>query len=471
MPEKNSIYKVEIADVNRLGYGVSRIDGMAVFVAGGVTGELCDVRIIKVAKSYGVGRIEKLYVPSPLRAEQTCPVYKQCGGCVFRHIDRKYELELKRSFVMTEFKKVGLSPEVMPVSTDGRTERYRNKAQFPVDSSLRAGFYKERTHEICEADDCLLQPKAFSEIKDKVLAFARENGISGYDEKTGNGILRHINLRASKDEREIALTLVINADDLPKRDLLVEKLKTDPRIKSVSLNINKENTNVITGRKYVPLFGKDSITDTLLGCGFEISQASFYQTNRGVTELLYSKVHSLVRECEGHAVADLYCGIGTIGITLAKALPDISLYGVEIVPEAVENAKRNALRNGLKNASFLCADSADADLEVLKKCDTVIVDPPRSGISRNVADKLVSSGAKNIVYVSCAPDTLARDVRYLCDNGFSADKAFPFDMFPRTGHVETVCLLTRKKGQPHFPPENEQDETVDQCHTFGDRVH
>lgn len=447
MIEKNYVFNAKITDVNRLGYGVCRADGLVCFVSGGVCGDECKIKVIKVSKSYCVGRIEKLISPSPLRKEPDCGVYKACGGCVFRHVDREYELKLKQSFVENEFRKQGLDIKVAPTSTDGRVERYRNKAQFPVGKGLKVGFFRERTHEICECTDCLLQPEAFSGIVNKVKAFAESAGVDGYDEATGRGILRHINLRSSKDESEIALTLVINSDTLPHSDALINELKKDGRIKSVTLNINKEKTNVISGKKYIPLYGDGSITDTLCGCSFVISPASFYQTNRGVTELLYKKVHSLIRECGAKKVADLYCGIGTIGITLAKNVPGIALYGIEIVPEAIENARANARANGTENAEFICSDSSEADLSVLSGCDAVVVDPPRAGISRDVADKLINCGVSNVVYVSCSPDTLARDVKYLCDNGFEAKEAFPFDMFPRTGHVETVVLLCRKAEQ------------------------
>ena len=444
MPEKNKIYRTEIDTMNHMGYGIGRIDGIVCFVKGGVTGDLLDVKVIKTNKNYCVGRIESVITESPKRTEAGCPVFKRCGGCCFCHIGYEYELELKRSFVEAEFRKAKLDTKVLPVVSSGETERYRNKAQYPVDAYNRIGFYAEKTHSVCETPDCALQPAVFADITELVGEHLRKYGIKGYDEQSGKGLLRHIYIRQGRVTGEINVCLVINGDTLPHSAELAEALKAIDGLTGVCLNVNKKNTNVILGDKYVTLYGREYIEDKLCGLTFRISPASFYQVNHDTAELLYNKVFDHVSAGKCDRVADLYCGTGTIGLSVANRLKECKLTGVEIVPEAIENAKVNAEINNVTNASFICADSTDTQSNVLKESDVVILDPPRKGITRELAEKIAEVGVPRVVYVSCSPDTLARDVRWFAELGYTCSDVTPFDMFPRTGHVESVVCLTRR---------------------------
>lgn len=436
-------YKTQIESINHLGYGVCRIDGMVCFVKGAVTGDELTVKVIKVNKNYCIGKIEELSVSSQHRQEQTCPVYKQCGGCVFRHITYKHELELKKSFVEAEFKKAGVDIKVNDVVSTLDTERYRNKAQYPVDNQNRIGFYAERTHNVCENSDCVLQPVIFSRIIETIKAFLDKYNIKGYDEQTGRGYVRHIYIRQGKITGQINVCLVINGNSLPRSNKLVEELTKIDGVVGISLNVNTKNTNVILGEEYITLFGNEYLEDNLCGLTFRISPASFYQINHDCAELLYNKVIELVQKNKCDRVTDLYCGTGTIGLCVADKIKNCTLTGVEIVPEAIENAKINAQINGIENATFICADSTDTQNGILANTDVVILDPPRKGITTELADKINESNVKTIVYVSCSPDTLARDVKYFIELGYSCNEVTPYDMFPRTSHIENVCIIKK----------------------------
>ena len=442
MPIKNKVYSVNIDTVNHLGYGVCRIDGMVCFVKGGVTEDELEVKVIKVNKNYCIGKVENIITPSIHRNEQDCHVYKRCGGCCFRHITYEHELELKKSFVEAEFKKARLDTKVNAVVSAGNITRYRNKAQYPVNSENKIGFYAEKTHEVCENADCSLQPKIFSQITNTVKQYLNKYNVEGYNEETGEGLLRHIYIRQGKVTGEVQVCLVINGNTLPYSDALVNELKKIEEIVSVCININTKNTNVILGEKYVTLFGKEYIEDELCGFRFRISPASFYQVNHDCAELLYNKVYELVTRAKCDRVTDLYCGTGTIGLCVAGRLKDCKLTGVEIVSEAIENAKINAKINNIENAEFICADSTDTQNNVLKESDVVILDPPRKGITQELAKKIAERGVENIVYVSCSPDTLARDIKQFTELGYTCEEATPFDMFPRTSHIECAVRLT-----------------------------
>ncbi len=444
MPQKNELYEVNITTVNHLGYGICRIDGIVCFVSGGVTGDVLEIKIIKVNKNYCVGRIEKIITPSDKRETPDCPIHKLCGGCVFRHLSYKHELELKKSFVEAEFKKAGLATKVNDVVSTGATTRYRNKAQYPIDSENKIGFYTSKSHSVCEIDDCILEPEIFSEIVSVIKDFMKIYKIKGYDESTGKGLLRHIYLRRANKTSEINLCLCINGNTLPHSDELLTMLKIFPEITGVCLNINTKNTNVILGDKYITLSGREYIEDILCGLKFRISPSSFYQVNRDCAELLYQKVAEHALKCGKKRITDLYCGTGTIGLYVASKIKDCTLTGVEIVPSAIENAKVNAKINGIENSKFICADSTDTQSEILSTTDTVILDPPRKGITKELADKINESGIKRIIYVSCSPDTLARDIKYFSSLGYICDEATPYDMFPRTSHIECACLIYKQ---------------------------
>lgn len=445
MPQKNDVFKTEITDVNHMGLGVCRTpDGIVCFVKNAVTNDNAEVKVIKANKNYCIGRLEKLISPSEYRTETNCRVFKSCGGCTFRHIDYSYELVLKKSFVMLEFKKAGLEVEVNDVLTAGNISNYRNKAQYPVDKNGRLGFYASRSHDICENSDCALQDEIFSRILSKIKDFIRSYNIRGYDETCGKGLLRHIYLRAGKATGEIMICLVINGDDLPHKDKLISALEEFPEVVSIMLNINRKKTNVITGDKYICIAGKEYIEDILCGLRFRISPASFYQVNHDGAELLYTKAAELVKSGEHKNIVDLYCGAGTIGLCIAKQTGNCSLVGIEIVEEAIENARLNAQLNGIENARFICSDSGEADEDILRKTDVVILDPPRKGVSPSLIEKISDCKVRRIVYVSCSPDTLARDIKLFTEKGYICDKVTPVDMFPRTGHVECVTHLYRK---------------------------
>lgn len=426
MLKKNQVITTEITDVNNLGYGISKVDGMVVFTDGGVTGDILTVKIIKVARDYAVGRIENIQHPSEYRRNSECLVSKRCGGCVFREITREYELEIKRNLVISAFKKNGITADVNRVKTDGKITGYRNKVQYPVAPDGSYGYYARHTHNIIPYDKCLLSDRRFEPIVKYTSDYIKASGA----------IVRHIYLRIGEATGEIMLCLVSAEEKLPNESVFVsETVKKFPEIKSIIHNINAENTNVILGKRVRVLFGEDKIEDVLCGCRFAISSLSFYQVNRGAAELLYEEAIRRAAEDNPRRVADLYCGAGTIGISFAKIYPGVSVMGVEIVPEAVKNARSNAKKNGIENAEFICADAVLAKLDGF---DCIIIDPPRKGMSKELVGRIKELMPKHIVYVSCEPSTLARDARELIEAGYTMSDITPVDMFPGTGAVECV---------------------------------
>ncbi len=434
MLEKNRIADAEILDVNNLGSGIARIDGMVVFVPGGVTGDRLTVKIIKTAKDYAVARIEKLLSPSPYRRDPVCPAAKNCGGCVYRQITRGYELTLKRNYVLSAFRKNGIGAEILPVLTTGEETGYRNKVQYPVSPDFRIGYYARHSHEVIPTDACLLEAPVFRPILDDIVAYLRENRLSS---------VRHVCLRHGKATGEIMVVLVSETKTLPKLKPFAEGLTAKyPAVVSFWLSHHPDDSNVILGEDAYLIAGRRTVEDVLCGLRFEIAPNAFYQVNHDAAELLYGEAIRRVREASPKTVADLYCGTGTIGLILASSLPDVRVTGVEIVPEAIENAKKNAARNGIPNADFLCADSASADLSGF---DCVIVDPPRKGCSSAMIANLIKKRPGRIVYVSCDPDTLARDAALLTAGGYRQDSVQPVDMFPGTGSIECVTCFTDGK--------------------------
>ena len=450
MAEKNSCHKVKIDSINSSGFGVCRIDGVVCFVAGGVTGDELEIKIIKSKKNYTVGKIEKIITPSSMRQENDCSVFKKCGGCTYRHVKYSDEIKIKEAGVRDAFERIGHLENInlKPIISAQSSLRYRNKAQYPVkneNGKFSAGFFASRTHEIVPCEDCLLQPEIFSEIVKEVCAWAEKNNVSSFDEKTGKGTLRHIYLRIAEMTGEIMLTLVSAEKHLKNQDALVKSITEKfPQVKSVVLNVNPEKTNVILGKKCINLFGKGFITDVLCHTKIKISPLSFYQVNRRQAERLYEKAREYMGDVTGKNVLDLYCGTGTIGLCTAKEAK--KLIGVEIIPEAIEDAKINAELNGRSNAEFICGDAEKA-AEVLKekniKTDVIIVDPPRKGLTPKLIETVSDFSPERVVYVSCDPATLARDCAIFRDYGFEIIEATPVDLFPRTAHCETVCLLKR----------------------------
>ncbi len=469
MLKKNEIYRVKIEDLNNLGFGVAKIEGQTVFVSSAVDGDDADIRIILVHKTYAVARLEKLHTPSSHRIAPACG-NRACGGCAYQNISYEHEKALKENYVRHAFRKAGIEAEVLPLLSAEKTERYRNKAQYAVGADKEgrciAGFFAPKSHRLAEAADCLLQDNSFPPIVKTVLAFANANGIPPYNEETGSGVLRHIYLRASSNGK-VLLTLVINAKTLPHQEKLIALLKEKhPEIVGAYLNIHTAKTNVICSDTYVWLYGEKALRDTLAGVPLSLSAAAFYQVNHAATELLYRRAKELAELSGKESLLDLYCGVGSIGLSMAKDVRE--LVGVEIVPEAVECAKENALKMGLTNAHFFTADAGDATalfknvyaaLGESYRPDIIILDPPRKGSTPQllsyIADVLQT---QKIVYISCNPDTLARDARLLLDKGYVMSAVTPVDLFPRTGHVESVCLLSKLNTKQHIEINLDMDE-------------
>ncbi len=448
MMKKNDIIDLKITDITDTGNGVGRADNIVVFVPQTAVGDVAKVKIIKVNKNYSVGKVIDITEPSKHRISIDCPCFSKCGGCSFRHIDYDCELSLKQKRVedcIRRIAKVDASP--CQIVFEDTVNRYRNKAQFPVGEGGTVGLYAPRSHRIIPVTDCLLQPQIYEKI---VVAFKKwvgDNRVPDYDEVCKRGLLRHLYIRSNKDETEIMVVIVCNGSEIPGKTALISYLSeaVGDRLKSVYLNVNTKDNNVILGEKNILLYGEKYITDTICGISVRISPNSFYQVNRNMAELLYKKVREYA-EPEGKTVVDLYCGTGTIGLTMAKECK--SLYGVEIVKEAVDDALQNAKENGIDNAEFICGDAlAAADRLSQKgiKPDIVILDPPRKGCDSRLIE-IVANGfsPEKVVYVSCDPATLARDVAVFGEFGYKLIEYTPFDLFPRTNHVETVSVLSRQ---------------------------
>ncbi len=457
--QKNDILRLTVEEINNLGCGVCHLHdtsggrGMVVFVRDAVTGDEIDAKVIKVNKSYLVARIERIVTPSPLRCVPDCTA-AGCGGCVYRNVAYAHELELKREYVKNAFRKAGLfDVEVDPVRHTGALTGYRNKAQYPVRNGkygMEAGFFATGTHRIVPADNCKLQPPVFSELTAFVCRFCDRTGIRAYEEETGRGLLRRIYLRVGAGTGEIMVCLVLNGEELPReKDFVRELTAAFPQVKSIALNINRENTNVVLGKQTLTVFGEDSIEDILCGLRFRISAGAFYQVNHDACELLYGIARERAALTGKETLLDLYCGIGSVGLSMADGAGEI--LGIEIVREAVQRAAENAARNGISNAHFYCGDATDAR-RLLEEAENahgriedaiVILDPPRKGSTRELIEYLSERDFERVVYISCNPDTLARDCACFRACGYTVGTVTPVDLFPRTGHVESVVLLSK----------------------------
>lgn len=449
MLEKNQVHKAEITALTSEGSGVCRIDGMAVFVPETAVGDVCEVRIVKVLKSYAFGIVEKLITPSTDRISDNCPVYKKCGGCLLRHISYEAECRTKNDIVRDAFQRIGgLSPQFDDFLGAEATEHYRNKAQYPLavqDGKAVCGFYAPRSHRVIPVENCALQPEIFSDIIKIILDYINEKKLSVYDENSNTGIIRHIYLRRGAHSGEIMVCLVVRRDISRQLSALCRRLTEKfSDIKSIVMNINSLKTNVILGDECVTLWGSDVISDTMCGNTVEISPLSFYQVNTVQAEKLYGKALEYAAPEKSEVIADLYCGAGTIGLSMAKQAAKI--IGVEIVPQAVENAEKNALRNNIANAEFHCGDAGEVFGKLRKqgcKPDIIVIDPPRKGCFPETISVIAKAAPSRIVIISCNPATAARDAKLLSEHGYSADKVCGVDLFPRTGHVECVVLLSK----------------------------
>ena len=452
MVEKNKNYIIDITGMTHEGQGVGRVEGFTVFVDGALEGEQVEIRIVKINKNFGFGKLTNILKCSPGRSEPFCKAFKRCGGCSMQHMDYKKQLEFKTQLVRDTLKRLGKLENVFVHETIGMKEplNYRNKAQYPValeNGTVITGFYAKRTHEVIDSDECGIQDKASDRIRKFVRDFAEEKDISVYDEKTGKGLLRHIMTRVGFKTGEIMVVLVINGKELPfYKELEARLTNAVPQVKSIFLNINTGDTNVILGNKNINIFGSDSITDYIGKFKFQISPMSFFQVNPVQTQVLYNKALEYAGLTGNETVFDLYCGIGTIALFLSQKARKV--YGVEIIEDAVRDARRNAELNGIDNVRF---EAGEAEMIIPRmyasgiKADVVVVDPPRKGCDEALLKTLAEMKPERIVYISCNPATLARDLRYLEDVGFKAVEAQPVDMFPWTGHVEAAVLLQRQK--------------------------
>jgi len=452
---KNSVVRLEITDINNLGYGVARYEGMCVFVSGGVDGDVCNVKIIKVSRTYCVGIIESFVKRSPKRVDAACRHSKSCGGCSYQSIGYEHELEIKRNYVKNAFLKVGLRDvEVKETVSNGVVSAYRNKAQYPISyngGEYTIGFYSPKSHRVNDSSDCSLQPAVFGGICNTLKEFFERYSLSVYDENSGNGLLRHIYIRSAAKRNSTMLCIVINGRSTGHDTELCEFVrKRLPAVSTLMLNINKKDTNVVLGDEYVCLFGDGYITDEMCGVTLEIAPSAFYQVNHAMAEALYKKAAELARAHEADAVYDLYCGIGSIGLSMSGAA--LRIVGVDIEPSAIECAKRNAARCGIKNARFFCADASKTDglfesagINDPLDRSVVIFDPPRKGSSEKLISYVCKKNPLRVVYISCNPDTLARDSVYFLNNGYKNREVTPYDLFPRTGHVECITVFEREE--------------------------
>ncbi len=459
--KKNDLIELNIENCGLDGSGAGHYEGMTVFVQGAITGEKILVHIIKVKKTYAIGKIERILTASPYRIESPCKAYNKCGGCSFCHTTYESEISAKEQHVKECFKRIGgIEPEFEPTIKAKEIFGYRNKAQFPVSENkgeISIGFYSPRSHRVVNCPDCLLQPAEFELILNCFKEYIEENHISIYSEENHKGLLRHIYLRKGTVTGEIMVCPVINGNELPKEKELVNSLiSVCDKIKSIIININTNKTNVILGKKCRTIYGNDFITDTLCSINFRLSPLSFYQVNHNQAEKLYYKAAEYAELTGCETVLDLYCGTGTIGLSMANKAKNI--IGVEIIPEAIEDAKINAKNNNIHNSRFICGDAPKA-AEILKnegvKPNVIILDPPRKGCAKELLETVNEMNPDRIVYVSCDPATLARDCGILSEMGYVTEKATAVDLFPRTGHVETVVSLSQQT------PKMTVDVTVD----------
>lgn len=448
--QKNKIYRAEIVDYTAEGSGVARIEGMAVFVPNTAVGDQCDIRIVKVNKRMAFGRLDRVIIPSRDRIEPACPVAGKCGGCCFQHISYEAELRAKFKKVDDALSHLGGTPGILDGITGAdETTHYRNKAQYPVGQDAHGtytGFYRPHSHDIVKTDRCLIQSERADRLAAAVCAWMDARNVTAYDEKTGKGLIRHIYVRTGAVSGETHLCLIATRSKLPAADDLIERLtKAEPSLVGIVVNINKRGDNVILGQHTVTLWGEPVLQDSLCGNVFQLSPHAFYQVNHAQTEKLYARALELADLHGGETVVDLYCGAGTI--TLALAAKAGKVIGVEIVPEAIENAKENASRNGVENVSFICADAGQAAMMLAERGerpDVLTVDPPRKGLDEQAVEAIARMQPPKVVYVSCDPATLARDLKRFAEYGYYAQTAQAFDLFPRTKHVETVLVLTKK---------------------------
>ena len=447
MLEKGKIYEAVITDYTSEGQGVAKIEGCAVFIPNAIFGEKVMVRIEKAQKTWAAGKITEILEKSPHRVQRECPISASCGGCDFWHMDYEEETRMKAERVRNALNRMGgESLEALPILAAPVCHSYRNKAQYPVASKkgrVYAGFFKAGTHQVVENERCLILPEESDKVKKIVIDYVNHYRISAYDEEEHKGLLRHIYVRQGAVSKQVLVCLVVNGRELPHAEALIQKLQSVPGFTSLVLSVNTKKGNTILGDEFITLYGPGYIEDTLCGLNFRLSARSFYQVNHHQAQRLYEAAISQAEITKDDVVLDLYCGVGTITLIMAKAAGKV--IGVEVVPQAVEDAKDNAKRNGIENAEFFCGDAGAAALDLEAKgikADVVVVDPPRKGLNADAIEALARFAPRRIVYVSCDPATLARDVALLKERGYAVKNAMAADLFPRCAHVESiVCLI------------------------------
>ncbi len=448
--EKNSIHTITIDSYSSDGQGIGRLDGMAVFVRGALRGELCRISLVKVEKNCAWARIVDVLEPSPARIPSDCPYYPICGGCTMRHMTYEEELECKQLRVNDALQRIGgLALSVSEIHGVQQIQRYRNKAAFPVSQTpktgVKVGFYRGRSHEVIDVASCLLQSDVADKAGRVVRKWMHRYSIPAYDEGSRTGLVRHVFVRTNR-RRECLVCIVVNGTQLPFEKELVKGLRSGcPKVVGILLNSNTRQTNVILGQSYRVLWGRDYLEERLCGLTFRLSTPSFFQVNRDQAEVLYNLAVDFAQLTGTETVLDLYCGTGTISLAMARNAGKV--IGAEIVPPAVRDARENATRNGFVNAEFICADAGAAAEECARRGihpDVVSVDPPRKGLSKEVIETICTIAPSRVVYVSCDPATLARDLKLFTQQGYCAQKAVAVDLFCRTPHIEVVTLLVRE---------------------------
>ena len=447
MLEKNQIYEAVVTDYTAEGQGVARIEGCAVFLPNAIAGEKYRLRIEKVGKTWAAGKIVEILEKSPHRVNRECPVAKLCGGCDFWHMDYEEETRLKADRVRQCLNRIGgENLEEVPILAAPTCYGYRNKAQYPVSSQkgrVFAGFFKAGTHQVVENEKCLILPKDTDRVKKVVVDYVNHHRISAYDEATGKGLLRHIYVRRGAVSGQILVCLVVNGRRLPHIEDLIGRLQAVPGFTSLVLSVNTKAGNTVLGEEFITLYGPGYIEDTLCSLKFRLSARSFYQVNHHQAQRLYEAAIAQAEITKNDLVLDLYCGVGTITLAMAKAAGKV--IGVEVVEQAVLDARENAKRNGIENAEFFCGDAGKAALALENqgiRPDVVVVDPPRKGLNPDTIAALSKMAPRRIVYVSCDPATLARDVALLKERGYLLQSAQAADLFPRCSHIESVVCLT-----------------------------
>lgn len=447
--KKNEKVTVTIEDYTDEGFGVARHEGYVLFIPNTVAGEEAEVLVVKAGKSFGYGKVLRFLKTAPCRVEPECALARRCGGCAFWHLSYEEEARLKEKRVENHLKRIGgIETAISPILFAKSQTAYRNKAQFPirqVKGEPQGGFYAAGSHGVVSGAPCKIQPALFNELLEWTLDFMKKEGIPAYEEVGYSGVVRHLYLRQGEATGQVLVCLVINGTDFKVKKRFAKGIaEAFPQVKTVCINYNNRNTNVVLGKDTEIVLGEGFMEDLLLGKRYRIAPKAFYQVNRRQTEVLYQKVIDLLELSGGERLLDLYCGIGTIGLSMAEKVKE--LVGVEIVPEAIENAKENARLNGVANAEFFCADAKEAAkrfAEEGKQFDCIVVDPPRKGCDQQTLDAIRKMAPKKLVYVSCNSATLARDLKILSED-FEIKNVTPVDLFPRTHHVETVVLLERK---------------------------